>query len=232
MGPWKNGRKPRVFLQEGEDELLEERDEHEDPPRARRPRSGIAASSSITKATGWRSDLGRELGDVDRHTQRQRHRDQQGEQRGEQGAEDQRKGTELLGHRVPGGLGDEAEAEAINRQPGPRVQLVDQEGEEDRDGKGGSRQAPAEQPVASGHGPAGERGSGVSGRHHLFDGGSRAGHGGERRSDGPVLGHGIVTDVSRVWVDRRFRVPSDEQSAASARRTQTLHKREEAVSSR
>ena len=109
---------------------------------------GMAASNPMRKATGWRTDLGRELGEVDRHAERERHRYQESDQRGEQGPENQRERAELFRHRVPGARGDEVEAEPACRKPRSAPQLVDQKCQKDGDEHSGEREDQLEDPVA------------------------------------------------------------------------------------
>ena len=93
---------------------------------------GIAASRSMRKETGWRSQLRRELGEEDRAAERERRGDHQRDDRGEDRADDGRRGAELAGDRIPDAGGQEAEAELPQRRPSGAAHLEEDEEEQNR----------------------------------------------------------------------------------------------------
>ncbi len=77
----------------------------------------MPASSSTAIAIGRAIRLGAEFDEEHRDAERQRQRDDQGEDRGDDGADDRAGGAIILGDRVPGGRGDEAEPEFVEGRP-------------------------------------------------------------------------------------------------------------------
>ena len=112
-------------------------------PRPQRRRSGAEGGGG--RAPGRR---GGERGEVKRNAKRERDREQQSQERGEQGAEDERKGAELLCDRIPDTGGDEVEAKSSDGQLGTANELDHQEEHQERNAQRRRGEQNPEDPVS------------------------------------------------------------------------------------